>query len=86
VVLRRGRDSSSVPSTEGYVSPLDELPYRSKKRRKQDCGRWAWVVLDGLSDWTSFFSLFSDLLLPFLLKLLGIRGKKEGFQKVAKQV
>jgi hypothetical protein len=43
VDLRRGRDSSSVPSTEGYVAPLDELPYRKKKRRKRDCGRWASV-------------------------------------------
>jgi hypothetical protein len=29
---------------------------------------------------------FFDLLLLFLLKLLGIRGKKGRFQKVAKQV
>jgi hypothetical protein len=38
--------------------------------------------------WAAFLlsPFFSDLLLLFLLKLLGIRGKKEGFQKVAKQV
>jgi hypothetical protein len=40
----------AVPSTGGYVAPLDELPYRKKKRRKWDCGRWASVGLDGLSD------------------------------------
>jgi hypothetical protein len=39
--------------------------------------------------WLGCFSsppFFSDLLLLFLLKFLGIRGKKEGFQKVGKQV
>jgi hypothetical protein len=34
-----------------------------------------------------FFTLFfSELLLLFLLKFLGIRGKKEVFKKVAKHV
>jgi hypothetical protein len=36
------------------------------------------VEVGGLSDWASFsFSSISDLLLLFLLKLLGIRGKRK---------
>jgi hypothetical protein len=41
------------------------------------------VEVGGLSDWASFsFSSISDLLLLFLLKLLGIRGKREGFKRM----
>jgi hypothetical protein len=50
----------------------------------------SWAKKDGLSaasGWASFLLLLllffsSDLLLFFLLKLLGIRGKKEGFKRL----
>jgi hypothetical protein len=76
-----------------YVAPLDELPYRKKKRRKRDWevgfggARWAEKEVGHMAGWAAFLLIpffFWKLLLLFLQHSL--ERRRGGFGKICKQV